>query len=117
MFTDYKELIVWQKSIDFTVLLYKLLKKFPKDEVFGLVNQLKRASVSISSNIAEGSRRGGLDSKRFLKMAFGSASEVGSQLCLAYRLDFLSEREYTEISMVLEEILKMLNKISFSNNT
>lgn len=86
--SDHRELIVWQKSMDLAVKIYAYTSKFPSDEKFGLVSQMRRAAVSISSNIAEGSRRRGKDLRNFLTIAFGSASELETQLELTKRLEY-----------------------------
>ncbi len=113
MSSGYKNLIVWQKSIVLTIKIYELAKQFPKDEVFGLTSQMKRAVISIPSNIAEDSRRiTRKDTNNFYSIAFGSASELETQLEIAFRLKFLDEKIYTEVVNLLTEILKMLNKLT-----
>jgi len=85
----YKDLIAWQKGMDLVVAVYGLTKAFPSDERFGLTAQVRRAAVSIPSNIAEGySRKGKRDYLRFLEIALGSANEVETQLMAAMRLGF-----------------------------
>lgn len=110
---DYKELIVWQKSIDLVEKIYKATMQFPKDEVFGLSSQIRRAAVSIPSNIAEGSRRTSIERKHFLRISFGSASEIETQLIIANRLGYIAEPLQIEINMLLTEVLKMLNKMIY----
>ena len=74
---SYKDLIVWQKSMEIVVLIYKLTEQFPTNEIYGLTSQIRRCSVSVPSNIAEGSRRGGQkDYRHFLTIAFGSGAEL-----------------------------------------
>jgi four helix bundle protein len=102
----YKELTVWQKSMDLTEEVYRITALLPKTEVYGLCSQLQRAAVGIPSNIAEGSKRGVKEFIQFLTIASGSAAEVETQLLVAQRL-------YTNISFekalaLDEEILKML---------
>lgn len=110
----YKKLIVWQKSIRLTKEIYEYTKKFPKDEVFGLTSQMKRAAVSIPSNVAEGSRRRTeKDKKHFYSIAFGSASELETQIEIAHELGFIDKINYDEIIKQLTEILKMLNKLTY----
>ncbi len=106
---SYKDLIVWQKSYKLSLLIYSITKKFPKQEMFGLVSQMCRAGVSIPSNIAEGNNRfGKKDNAQFLRIAYGSASELETQLLISKDLKYVSEKEYTEASGLLSEIMKML---------
>ncbi len=108
----YKDLIVWQKSIDLVVEIYNITEQFPRSEQYGLISQLRRAAVSISSNIAEGRRRASkAEFKRFLQIAFGSGAEVETQLEIAKRLPITNELNYLKIEGLLEEVMKMLNKI------
>ncbi len=109
----YQELTVWQKSIDLVEKVYKLTKEFPKDEVFGLISQMRRAAVSIPSNIAEGSRRKSLEDKQFLRISFGSASELETQLIVSERLNYGNKDLRKETQILLIEILKMLNKMIY----
>jgi four helix bundle protein len=93
--TSYKDLIVWQKSYQFTLLLYKVTSSFPQKEEFGLTSQLRRASVSIPSNIAEGYRRGSRkEYRQFLRISFGSAGEIETQLLLAKDIGYISAGQY-----------------------
>ena len=88
--SDYKELMVWQKSMDLVCAVYTCTKSFPKEELYGLTSQIRRASVSIPSNIAEGaSRAGSKEFMQFLHIARGSASELETQLLLAERIGYL----------------------------
>ncbi len=97
--------------MDLVEMLYKTTGNFPKSELFGLVSQMRRAAVSIPSNIAEGSRRLKTEKMHFLRIAFGSGSELETQLGIALRLDFISKEESAKLISLLEEILKMLNKM------
>lgn len=106
----FKELLVWQKSINFVTEIYKATDCFPKSEMFGLISQIRRASVSIPSNIAEGnSRRSVPDYLQFLKISRGSCAEVETQLIIAKNLNFLSEENYLILNQNIIEISKMLN--------
>ena len=98
--TSFKDLIVWQKSRDLAVLVYRLTDKFPKSELYGLTNQMRRATISISSNIAEGYHRYGEKEKRqFTIIAFASGSELESQIEIAKVL--FPEHEYAnELSLL-----------------
>jgi len=107
---NFKELLVWQKSISFVTEIYQLMNVFPKDEMYGLTSQIRRASISIPSNIAEGnSRRSVADYLQFLKIARGSSAEVETQLIIAKNLKFLSEENYLKLNQDITEISKMLN--------
>ena len=99
----FRDLQIWQKGMEISVELYRLLRTLPKDEQFGLVSQMRRASISLPSNIAEGFRRGGQkEFKRFLYMALGSAAELETQVELCKRLHGLEGEG-------VEKILSMLN--------
>jgi four helix bundle protein len=107
----FKELEFWKKSRTFNKDIYLITKEFPEEEKFGLVSQIRRATVSISANIAEGSsRRSEKDFYRFLEIALGSAYEVDSHLMIAVDLDFISEKEQIELANKLESIIKMMSK-------
>lgn len=107
---NFKELLVWQKSINFVTEIYELTNNFPKNEMYGLISEIRRASISIPSNIAEGnSRRSVADYLQFLKIARGSCAEVETQLIIAQNLKFLSEEHYLKLNQDIIEILKMLN--------
>lgn len=89
--TDYKDLIVWQKSMELARIIYRLTSRFPRDEVFGLTNQIRRAVVSIPSNIAEGFGRGSdREFIHFLRIAKGSAAEVETQILISEDLHYVS---------------------------
>lgn len=108
----YKDLIVWQKSFQLCILIYKNSKQFPKEELYVLVSQMRRCGLSIPSNIAEGySRKGRKEYSRFIRIAFGSARELETQLLLAKELGYLKEKEFAQINNLLEEVLKMLNAL------
>ena len=108
----YKELIVWQKSITLACEIYLLTDKFPKSEMFGLVSQMRRAAVSISSNIAEGSARGHrAEYIQFLRVSFGSAAELETQLILCRELSLIGAEESKQAEQDLQEVLRMLNKL------
>jgi four helix bundle protein len=107
---DFRNLKVWEKAHHLTLSIYRVTKEFPKDEQYGLTNQIRRASSSISANIAEGC---GKDSdgefKRFLLIAMGSASELENHILLARDLDYLETEEYDDLHSTLVELKKMLN--------
>ncbi len=107
---SYKELNVWQKSIILVDEIYKLTRELPKEEMFGLVSQMRRAAISIPSNIAEGYRRNHTaEYRQFLAISFGSASELETQL-------IITSRQYSQVNtkiaeQILEEVLRMLNSM------
>ena len=107
---SYRDLLVWQKSIDLVVEAYKVTGRFPKDEQFALVNQMRRAVVSIPSNIAEGyARRTRKEYIQFVQIAFGSGAELETQLLISRKLGYLSEERFKNLNDKLSEILRMLN--------
>jgi four helix bundle protein len=109
---DFKSLIVWQKSVALVTDIYQMTESFPKNEAFGLTSQIRRAAVSIPSNIAEGhSRRSTLDYIQFLKISRGSLAELETQLLISKNLNFISENNFLEINEKLLEIAKMLNSL------
>jgi four helix bundle protein len=107
---NYKDLIDWQKSIELSVIIYELVKALPQDESTNLISQMKRSSVSISSNIAEGYSKGGRNYYRqFMKTTFASAAELESQLELIKKLGFVGNIElYQRSKELLIEVLKIL---------
>ena len=107
---NFQKLDVWRKAIDFADLIYNKTRAFPSDERFGLTNQLRRAAVSISSNIAEGSSRSSKsDFARFVEIATGSVFEVVSQAFIAHRQSSLSEDQFRKIYTDAEELSRMLS--------
>ena len=107
----FKELQIWKRSKLFCSKIYEENSKFPESEKFGLTNQLRRASVSIPSNIAEGSSRTSeKDFSRFLQIVIGSAYEIETQLLISFDLDFTSENELKSCTSELNEIIKMISK-------
>jgi four helix bundle protein len=108
---QFKELVIWQKSRSFCSDIYSITSSFPLDEKFGITNQLRRASVSIPSNIAEGSsRNSNKDFSRFLEIAIGSAYEIETQLLIASDLEFIKTEQLELLINQLEEIIKMISK-------
>ena len=106
---DYKRLDVWRLSIELSKNIYDITRNFPKDEIYGLIPQIRRASVSISSNIAEGcGRRTKKDFVQFLHNASGSLKEVGSQLVLAKDLGYVSDNDFNRLNGM---VIKLGNKL------
>jgi four helix bundle protein len=107
---SYQNLIVWQKAVDFVADIYTATRTFPKDEIYGLTSQLRRASVSVPSNIAEGqSRLSTGEFRQFLGNAKGSLSEIETQIVIALRLQYLEEAEGTALLSKAAEISRMLS--------
>jgi four helix bundle protein len=106
---SYRDLMVWQRAIQMTVAVYPLSASFPKDEMYGLTSQIRRAAVSVASNIAEGYGRGTRgEYKNFLGMARGSNYEVQTQLTIARELDYGSRERLDQTEALSEEVGKML---------
>ena len=107
---SYKDLIVWQKSIELVTEVYKLTAKFPRHEVYGLASQIQRAATFIASNIAEGSSRGTTkDFVHFLRMALGSATELETQFVIATNLGYRAASKDTRSVNLLSEVCRMLH--------
>ena len=109
---SYKELIVWQKSMELAREIYLLTKNFPKSELYGIVMQIRRAVVSIPSNIAEGyGRKSTKEFIQFSTIAYGSLLELETQLILSKQLKFVEEIKFIRSEQLLEEISKMLRSM------
>ena len=107
---SFEKLEVWNESKEFTKSIYTLTSTFPDSEKFGLVSQLRRASVSICSNIAEGSARKSFkDKAHFTTMAFSSTVEALNQLILSFELDFIKENDYLKLRQDIESVTNKLN--------
>lgn len=107
----FKELQIWKRSKSLCSIVYELTSQFPDSEKFGLTNQLRRASVSIPSNIAEGSSRiSNKEFSRFLQIAIGSAYEIETQLLIALDLHFVTKDKLQPVLIELNEIIKMISK-------
>jgi len=110
---SYKDLIVWQKAMDLVVAVYLLTEKFPKEELYCLVSQMRRSAISIPSNIAEGRLRGyRKEYRQFLLNAYGSGGELETQIEIAKRLPKMKNLDYSKVEVLLTEIMKMLNRIT-----
>lgn len=110
--STYKELIVWQRSMELVVAVYELTENFPKPELYGLTSQMRRCAISIPSNIAEGRRRGTKkDYRNFLNIAYGSGAELETQVEIAKRLSFSKDLHYSKVDSLLSETMRMLNKM------
>ena len=112
MVKKFKDLIVWQKSMDLVEEIYKLTKKLPREELYSLSDQIRRASVSIPSNIAEGNNRSSTkDFIKFLYISKGSNAELETQLLIALRLKYFTETDAEKALVLCGEIEKMLNAL------
>ncbi|NOQ68008.1 four helix bundle protein [Patescibacteria group bacterium] len=109
---SYKDLIVWQRSMDLVVEIYKLTNNFPKSEIYGLTSQMRRCSISIPSNIAEGRGKGSKkDYRHFLIIAYGSGTELETQIEIAKRLQLDKNSGFVKVDSLLNEVMRMLNKM------
>jgi len=107
---DYRHLKVWEKAHQLTLAVYKATVSFPKDELYGLTSQIRRACTSIPANIAEGcGRDGDAEFARFFQIAMGSASELDYHLLLARDLNFVNSGDYEQLANELTEVRRMLN--------
>ena len=115
---NFEKLDVWQKAIDFADLVYTVTREFPPEERFGLTNQMRRAAVSISSNIAEGtSRTSRSDYSRFIEIASGSVFEVTSQAFIGKRQGWLTQAAFDQLYTAAEEQSRMLSGLKRSLQT
>lgn len=113
----YKDLIVWQKSMDLVVLVYALTEDYPRTEIYGLISQTRRSVISIPSNIAEGRRRSTKkDFRQFLVRAYASGAELETQIEIAKRLPFGKSLNFEKVDITLDEVMRMLNKLISSLN-
>ncbi len=115
---SFKDLNVWQKSADLAAMVYKITDKFPRSELYGIVNQMRRAVISISSNLAEGFKRTHKKEKlQFYNVAYASTSELESQIEVSKKLGFLSENDYQDLISAVVEVSKMVNGLIRSLNS
>jgi len=106
----YKDLTIWQRGVELVVAVYEVTAKFPKEEVYGLVTQMRRAAVSIPSNIAEGRFRGTRrDFLQFLRIAYSSGAELETQVEISKRLPPTAQLDFSRVQSLLIEVMKMLN--------
>ncbi|MBQ6769691.1 MAG: four helix bundle protein [Bacteroidales bacterium] len=109
---DFHNYKVWEKGHQFALHIYRKTKSFPKDELFGITSQIRRAATSISFNIAEGcGRRSDAEFAYFLNIAAGSASEVEEELLLSYDLEYMDSFSYHQLDKEVNDIKAMLNKL------
>ncbi len=105
----YKDLDVWKKSIELVIELYRITKLLPIEEKFGLVSQMRRCTVSIPSNIAEGyARKNRKENAQFVNIAFGSGTELETQIIIVKKLNLIKQEEFTKADQLLDSVLRML---------
>ncbi len=115
--TSFKDLIVWQKSVYLTKLIYETTSKFPKEETYGLTSQMRRAAVSVSSNIAEGfKRRHRREKVQFYRTSLGSLSEIESQTEIAKMLNYINDEDYNNLIPCISDTSKLLERFIYSAN-
>ena len=108
----HKNLRVWKESMDFVYSLYRVTCRFPKEEIYGLTSQMRRAAISIPSNIAEGyGRSSDAELVHFLYIALGSSNEIDTQLLIAFNIGYLNGEDYESLSMRNDDIAKMLRSL------
>lgn len=106
---SFEEVIAWQKAHAFTILVYRLTREFPKDELFGLTSQFRRAAVSVEANIAEGYKKlSKADKLRFLNISEGSLAECRNYAILSRDLEYVAEEQYREMFFAIEEASRLL---------
>jgi len=104
----HKDLDIWKMAIDLVTNIYTITRDFPKEELYGLTNQIRRAAISIPSNIAEGAgRKSNKEFLQFMYYATGSLSEVETQMVIAYNLHYISDKQKQQIELVLNSLFKM----------
>lgn len=105
---SYRDLEVWQRSVALATSIYQITAKFPKEELYGLTSQIRRAMVSVPSNLAEGHNRAGQDFARYVGIALGSVAELETQCLIAHNVGFLSAKDHHRLADELAQIGKML---------
>ena len=112
---DYRDLIVWQKAMDLVETIYRTTAAFPREEIYGLTSQIRRAAISIPSNIAEGNGRNTTrDYVHFLGMAYGSVKEVETQVLIAERLRYINSSDSNRLVQMTTEIARLISGLATS---
>ncbi len=112
---NFKNLVVWQKSIELAIIVYNITRSFPAQEKYGLVSQMNRSAVSVASNIAEGAGRNNTgEFYQFLGIANGSISELETQTIIAQRLKFISDIDFVNLSEQIDIIQKLIYRLKES---
>ena len=116
----YKDLVAWQKSMQLVETIYKITRKFPNEELYGLTTQMRRSAVSVPSNLAEGQlRKSKNEFIQFISIALGSCAELSTQLDLSKRLGYLDEVTFLKTAEAIDELMKILHGLrkKLSTNT
>jgi four helix bundle protein len=109
---SYRDLLIWQKSMNLVTEIYKATSAFPREEIYGITSQIRRSSVSIPSNIAEGYGRSSTgDYKRFLHISLGSLYELQTQIEISNRLSYIDVDSYTKLGSASNELERMMNSL------
>lgn len=109
---DFRKLKVWERSHELSLAVYRATRSFPREEIYGITSQMRRAAISIPSNIAEGCGRSGIsDFARFLDVAMGSAKELEYQLLVSHDLGFLNRADHESLSSSLGDVQRMLSSL------
>ncbi len=107
---SFEKLIAWQKGRELAILIFKTTKNFPKDETFGLTSQMRRCSISIASNLAEGSGRNSMkDKARFSEIAYSSSLELLNQVILSHDFEYVDENQYNQIREKITEVNMLID--------
>ncbi len=116
--SDFQNLIVWKQGINIVKEIYGITHRFPKSELFGLTNQMRRAAVSIPSNIAEGYiKRNDNELARYLKIALGSCAELKTQTIIAIELGFIKDDDFAKMMQLIDTELKQINALILKTKT
>ena len=108
----FRDLTIWQKSLELVIEIYRVTKGFPKEETYGLVSQMRRAAISIPSNVAEGFRRfHNKEYKQFLYISAGSCGELETQITIARKLDYIDEKQESVLLEKLDHIGRMISSL------
>ncbi len=111
---QYSDLVAWQKAMDLAEVVYRITKSFPKEELYGLTSQLRRAAVSIPSNIAEGQSRSSREFVHYLTIAHGSLSELETQILIAQRLGHVDSSHFADVANRTAEVGRLIHGLSQS---
>ena len=118
MISSFKDLVVWQEAMNLVEMIYRETKPFPKEEMYGLINQIRRAAVSIPANIAEGNgRKSRKEYLQFLSVANGSKTELETHLLIAERLNFLTKEKSDQLQVQLQSVGRLLSALRKSLGT
>jgi len=106
----FRDLIAWQKGMELAVTIYEATKPFPKDELYGITSQMRRAAVSIPSNLAEGQlRQSRKEFSQFISISLGSCAELSTQLEISKRLNYITDTTFTQLSQQIDQVMKLLH--------